>query len=45
MNPSYFIGWSCFRFIYRFYFRWSVFNPERVPVNGPFRFGSALPTT
>jgi len=35
MNPSYFIGWSCFRFIYRFYFRWSVFNPERVPLNGP----------
>jgi 1-acyl-sn-glycerol-3-phosphate acyltransferase len=35
MNPSYFIGWSCFRFIYRFYFRWSVFNPERVPVKGP----------
>lgn len=35
MNPSYFIGWSCFRFVYRFYFRWRVFNPERVPVNGP----------
>jgi len=35
MNPSYFIGWSCFRFIYRFYFRWRVFHPERVPVNGP----------
>ena len=35
MNPSYFIGWSCFRFMYRFYFRWRVFNPERVPVTGP----------
>ena len=35
MNPSYFIGWSCFRFIYRFYFRWRVFHPERVPLTGP----------
>ena len=35
MNPSYFIGWSCFRFIYRLYFRWRVYNSERVPVRGP----------
>lgn len=35
MNPSYFIGWSGFRFIYRFYFRWRVFHPERVPLTGP----------
>jgi 1-acyl-sn-glycerol-3-phosphate acyltransferase len=35
VNPSYFIGWSGFRFIYRFYFRWRVFHPERVPLTGP----------
>jgi len=35
MNPSYFIAWTCFRFLYRFYFRWHVFNPERVPLSGP----------
>lgn len=35
MNPSYFIGWTCFRALYRFYFRWRVFNPERVPLVGP----------
>ncbi len=35
MNPSYFIGWNCFRGLYRFYFRWRVYNPERVPQTGP----------
>jgi 1-acyl-sn-glycerol-3-phosphate acyltransferase len=35
MRTSYFIGWSCFRFIYRFYFRWRVIHPERVPLTGP----------
>jgi len=35
MNPSYFVGWTCFRALYRFYFRWQVFNPERVPLRGP----------
>ncbi|MSU59548.1 MAG: 1-acyl-sn-glycerol-3-phosphate acyltransferase [Pedosphaera sp.] len=35
MNPSYFIGWSLFRLLYRFYFRWRVFHPERVPLTGP----------
>lgn len=34
MNPSYFIGWTLFRLMYRFYFRWRVFNPERVPLAG-----------
>lgn len=35
MNPSYFVAWTCFRFLYRFYFRWRVFHPERVPASGP----------
>jgi 1-acyl-sn-glycerol-3-phosphate acyltransferase len=34
MNLSYRIGWSCFRVIFATYFRWSVFNPERVPLTG-----------
>ncbi len=35
MNPVYFLGWLFFRFLYRFYFGWCVFNPEQVPLNGP----------
>src|SRR5215469_16953453 len=35
MNPIYFAGWSIFRFLFRFYCGWSVYNPERVPLNGP----------
>jgi 1-acyl-sn-glycerol-3-phosphate acyltransferase len=35
MNPVYFLGWLFFRFLYRFYFGWCVFNPEHVPLNGP----------
>ncbi len=35
MNPSYFIGWSFFRLIYSTYFRWSIYNPENVPLEGP----------
>jgi 1-acyl-sn-glycerol-3-phosphate acyltransferase len=35
MNLSYRIGWTCFRLIYATYFRWRVFNPERVPLTGP----------
>jgi len=35
MNLSYFIGWCCFRFIYRFYFHSRFLNPERVPLSGP----------
>ena len=31
MNASYKIGWHCFRALFRFYFRWRVCNPERVP--------------
>jgi 1-acyl-sn-glycerol-3-phosphate acyltransferase len=35
MNLSYFLGWSFFRTIYKLYFRWRVYNPERVPLQGP----------
>ncbi len=35
MNLSYRIGWYFFRALFRFYFRWRVFNPERVPADGP----------
>jgi 1-acyl-sn-glycerol-3-phosphate acyltransferase len=35
MNPVYFLGWSFFRALYATYFRWRVFNPERVPLQGP----------
>ena len=35
MNPSYFIGWIFFRTLYKCYFRWRVYNPERVPASGP----------
>lgn len=35
MNPVYFLGWVSFRLVFRFYFRWRVFNPERVPRAGP----------
>jgi 1-acyl-sn-glycerol-3-phosphate acyltransferase len=34
MNLSYRLGWLGFRAIYRFYFRWRVFNAERVPLTG-----------
>ena len=35
MNPSYFLGWCCFRALFKIYFRWRVYNPERVPETGP----------
>lgn len=35
MNFVYFLGWSFFRLVYATYFRWRVFNPERVPLKGP----------
>jgi 1-acyl-sn-glycerol-3-phosphate acyltransferase len=35
MNPSYFVGWNSFRTLFTVYFRWRVFNPERVPLKGP----------
>jgi len=34
MNLSYRIAWLTFRTMYATYFRWRVFNPERVPVTG-----------
>ena len=34
MNPSYRIAWLTFRTMYATYFRWRVFNPERVPQTG-----------
>jgi 1-acyl-sn-glycerol-3-phosphate acyltransferase len=34
MNLSYRLGWIFFRTLYAGYFRWRVFNPERVPETG-----------
>jgi 1-acyl-sn-glycerol-3-phosphate acyltransferase len=34
MNPSYRLGWLLFRAVYATYFRWRVFNPEHVPLQG-----------
>jgi 1-acyl-sn-glycerol-3-phosphate acyltransferase len=34
MNLSYRLGWLGFRLMYATYFRWRVYNPERVPLNG-----------
>jgi len=34
MNLSYRLGWTFFRVWYATYFRWQVFNPERVPEAG-----------
>ena len=38
MTFIYFLGWSFFRLVYATYFRWRVFNPERVPMTGPVVF-------
>jgi 1-acyl-sn-glycerol-3-phosphate acyltransferase len=35
MNFAYFLGWCFFRLAFATYFRWRVFNPERVPRKGP----------
>jgi 1-acyl-sn-glycerol-3-phosphate acyltransferase len=35
MNPVYFLGWTFFRAFYKYYCGCSVYNPERVPLNGP----------
>jgi 1-acyl-sn-glycerol-3-phosphate acyltransferase len=35
MNLSYRLAWLGFRALYRFYFRWRVFNAGRVPLAGP----------
>jgi 1-acyl-sn-glycerol-3-phosphate acyltransferase len=34
VNPIYRVGWTAFRALYATYFRWRVFNPERVPATG-----------
>jgi len=34
MNIPYFIGWCGFRLLYKLYFRWRVYNAERVPLKG-----------
>ena len=34
MNLSYRLGWLGFRVMFAVYFRWRVFNPERVPRTG-----------
>lgn len=35
MKFCYSIGWRFFRFAYKYYFGWRVFNAERVPLAGP----------
>jgi 1-acyl-sn-glycerol-3-phosphate acyltransferase len=35
MNPLYFTGWCFYRTIFAVYFRWRVYNSERVPQKGP----------
>ena len=42
MNLSYRLGWLCFRFMYATYFRWRVFNAERVPRTGPVILASKI---
>jgi 1-acyl-sn-glycerol-3-phosphate acyltransferase len=34
VNFSYRLGWFFFRAVFKIYFRWRVYNPERVPLNG-----------
>jgi 1-acyl-sn-glycerol-3-phosphate acyltransferase len=34
MNPVYFIGWTFYRTVFATYFRWKVYNHERVPLKG-----------
>ncbi len=34
MNCCYSLAWVGFRAIFRFYFRWRVYNPERMPLSG-----------
>ncbi len=35
MNPVYYLGWRCFRLLFRCYFRARYVNAERVPLSGP----------
>jgi 1-acyl-sn-glycerol-3-phosphate acyltransferase len=34
VNIPYFIGWCAYRAVFKFYFGWRVYNPERVPLQG-----------
>ena len=34
MNLPYFLGWCGFRVLFKVYFRWHVYNAERVPLEG-----------
>ena len=34
MNLVYFIGWCSYRAIFKLYFRWRVYNAQRVPLKG-----------
>jgi 1-acyl-sn-glycerol-3-phosphate acyltransferase len=34
MNLSYRLGWSCFRVLFKLYFRWRVYGVHNVPLNG-----------
>jgi len=34
VNFSYRLGWIFFRAVFKIYFRWRVYNPERVPLQG-----------
>jgi len=34
MNFSYWLAWTVFRAMYKFYFGWRVYHPERVPLTG-----------
>ena len=35
MNWFYWLGWMFYRALFRFYFGWRVYHPERVPLAGP----------
>lgn len=35
MTFAYWCGWTSFRLVFAGYFRWRVFNAERVPLTGP----------
>jgi 1-acyl-sn-glycerol-3-phosphate acyltransferase len=34
MNPVYFIGWTFYRTVFATYFRWRVYDADRVPLQG-----------
>ena len=34
MNAVYYLGWTLYRTVFATYFRWRVYNPERVPLKG-----------